>query len=794
MRLLQRGSPIFYLQGFGLIVCSLLTMTWNVQAAPRASLLFDLQADFEQPSAVRVSEKGVVHVLDGVNGRVVKFTPDGQTIGSISAPKGDSLNLPMDLHLYQNQIIVADSGNHRLVIFSSDGEMKRTIPLTKGDQKFEPVPTGLAVVEDVVYWSDRANSTLCSTAIPTGEALKCWGGFGSREGEFRYPFMISTDQDDYLYVVDVLNGRVQIFNHRGRSFGSVARFGVTAKSLLRPNGITLDQSNQMLVSDAYTGRILLFRGRSFTGLLSDETGKPLSFDQPVGIARWQDRLYIVEMAAHRVRVMQVASLEDDRRADRSGAHFTQPTRQDCVTCHLTWSEDYQPEEGEAEPMPPVGSQKMCMSCHHGAVVDSRITLGTGAQHPDYYHPEKQEKFSEIDSRDDSMPKEYPYVEQQIPYCGTCHTPHRFSEEDTGLTQQGENLWMRGENQDSKICRQCHESLFTGSEDEAREKGIHPVSLDLDETVEIGGKEINRLNCESCHAVHGGGEGSTSLVVSNSEVGTLCATCHTRHTAKSLEEAREKGVHPVNIELDEPVTLNNQEITKLDCLSCHSVHGGHKQTASLKLDHANGEICEACHESAMAVLRSDHDLRMSAPDSHNLLQQSPEEAGLCGSCHSMHQNKEKDPMLSVAGLSPKDTKQSHIARDRLCQNCHHDPGIGKRRVVGDYTHPYQDLVMRSDPDSMPLLDETEQVVESGEIACITCHDPHIWSPWESEMSVKDAHIGIEDTDRDGTIMNSFLRKKSLKESFCVECHGIETRLKYKYYHDQRSRPERAEYLR
>ncbi|MCG7994896.1 MAG: NHL repeat-containing protein [Candidatus Thiodiazotropha taylori] len=794
MRLIQTVIPRPFVHGFGLLFCALLAIPGRGEADIRASLLFDLQADFEQPSAVEVSDTGMVYVLDGVNGRVVKFTPEGELNGSLSMPEGESLNLPMDLTLYRNQIIVADSSNHRLVIFSTDGEVLTIIPLAKGDQKFDPVPTGLDVIDGVVYWSDRANSTLCSTALSTGAQLKCWGGFGTREGEFRYPFMISADQDDYLHVVDVLNGRVQIFNQRGRSFGSVSRFGVTEESLLRPNGISLEKNNQMLVSDAYSGRILLFRGRSFSGLLTNQSGKAMRFERPVGIARWQDRVYVVEMAAHRVRVMQVDSLEIGEEGSQDGAHFTQPTRQDCVTCHLTWSEDYQPEQGEGEPMPPVGSHQMCMSCHHGAVIDSRVMLGTGAQHPDYYHPEKREMFADIESRDDSMPEEFPYVEQHIPYCGTCHTPHRFSEEDTGFTQPGKNVWMRSDNLESEICRQCHESLFTETEDEARKKGIHPVSLDLDETIEIKGRKLNRLTCESCHAVHGGGEGSASLIVSDDEIATLCAACHTRHSAESLEEAREKGVHPLNIELDEPVKIGNQEVVKIDCLSCHSVHAGHKQTASLKLDHSNGEICEACHESAMAVLNGDHDLRMSAPDSQNVIQQSPQQAGVCGSCHSMHRNKEKTPMLSVGGSVSKDVKLSHIERDRLCQSCHHDPGIGKQRMVDDYTHPHQDLVMRSDPDSMPLLDETEQVVEIGEIACITCHDPHVWSIWESEMRKLKSHTGTDDTAQDGTILNSFLRQEHLKQSFCVECHGIETRLKYKYYHDQRGRPGRAEYLR
>ncbi|MCG7908692.1 MAG: hypothetical protein JAY82_02845, partial [Candidatus Thiodiazotropha taylori] len=132
MRLIQTVIPRLFVHGFGLLFCALLAIPGRGEADIRASLLFDLQADFEQPSAVEVSDTGMVYVLDGVNGRVVKFTPEGELNGSLSMPEGESLNLPMDLTLYRNQIIVADSSNHRLVIFSTDGEVLTIIPLAKG--------------------------------------------------------------------------------------------------------------------------------------------------------------------------------------------------------------------------------------------------------------------------------------------------------------------------------------------------------------------------------------------------------------------------------------------------------------------------------------------------------------------------------------------------------------------------------------------------------------------------------------------------------------------------------------
>lgn len=776
------------------LLLSLLLLSWNAIADINTRHLFDLQAEFNHPSAVRVSDDGTAYVLDGVNGRVVMFSPKGKQLDIFTSAEGDPLNLPMDLYINGNEIIVADSGNHRLVLFSSNGHFKRSIVLSKGAQDADPTPTGLTLIDDLVYWSDRANSRICSTALSNGELIRCWGGFGAQEGEFRYPFMMTTDRDNYLYIVDVLNGRIQVFNERGRSFGAVSRFGVTDNSLLRPNGISLEQYEEMLVSDSYTGRILIFRGRSFVGLLKDENGEDLIFDQPVGITRWRDRVYIVEMAQQRVQVLQLDQSSEMAKHEQPATYFSKPTRQDCVTCHLSWAEDFQESAGHTGPMPAVGSKKMCISCHHGAVIDSRRSLGQGEQHPDYDHPQKDHYFEDIENREDGLPDDYPFVTGKIPYCGTCHTPHRFGDEETGLTQHRENLWMRDSNRDSEFCRQCHESLYAEGAEKAREMGIHPVSIDLEEAVEINGVKLSRLNCESCHKVHGGGQGSALLVVSNQQIGELCAACHTRHHAASLEEAHQKGIHPVNIELREPVTIQDRELSKLDCLSCHAVHAGHKQTPSLIEDHLEGKLCESCHQSAMKIVDTDHDLRVTAPESQNLLQERPKQAGLCGSCHSMHRNEAKQPMLSIAGKLPEQSESSHLNRDRLCQNCHHEEGIGKKRVIFDYTHPYQDLVMVSDPAFMPLLDDKEKASETGQIGCITCHDPHLWSAWKSDTVEYHAETKTEQNDKDGSTLNSFLRQKHTKDGFCVECHGLETRIKYKYYHDKRSRPNRADYLK
>ncbi|MGD8910107.1 MAG: cytochrome c3 family protein, partial [Chromatiales bacterium] len=575
--------------------------------------------------------------------------------------------------------------------------------------------------------------------------------------------------------------------------GALERFSVREDGLLRPNGIVIDQERTLMVSDAYSGIILQFTGRSFSGVLRDEKGRALRFNQPVGLARWQNRLYVVEMGDNRVRVFYITTRQSEMRQNAPGAFFSAPVKRDCITCHLSWSDDYAVASGASEPMLPVGSKAMCMSCHHGAVRESRAKLSQGEQHPDYYHPNKAEYFRHLDQRVEPIAEGYPLLINGEPYCGSCHTPHLYDEEDTGLTHGKKNAWMRNTTDESGLCKDCHESLFADSKEIARKAGKHPVAIDLDEPVLIGGSEIEKVECRSCHRAHGGGEGSASLVVAGREMAGLCASCHPGQHAESLDEARRKGVHPVNVDLEERVTIEEKEITRLDCLSCHSVHGGVPQTPSLVMESYGGGLCEQCHDAETKVTDTPHDLRTGENESKNRLDETPKQAGLCGSCHSMHRVKDELPYLFVGARLPGSEGSSHLTRDRLCQSCHQEGAGGEKHVVTAFTHPYRDLVMRSDSEIMPLLDKNEQVDEGGQIACITCHNPHVWSSRRDEKPYREKPEGALD-DHEGTVLDSFLRPERAEGGFCVECHGLEVRIKYKYYHDKRSRPERAKYLK
>ena len=1120
----------------------------------------------QQPSAVAVSDTGDIYVLDGVTNQIVVFSDSGKLLRRIHIPT----KLPMDLLIADNKIMLADTGNHRLLVLSLAGQLLQTITLpavanTKNMQKKGGVgissvasnkaePTGISYQKDTIYWSDRRNQRVCKTTLTKLELgnnddkqTNCWGNYGKADNQFRYPFMIASDKDNYLYVVDVLNARIQIFNYRGKFFGTISGFGLSSGTLFRPNGITIDESGNLFVSDSYKGTISSFKGRKFTGKLLNSHAEILKLGQIIGLHYKDNKLYIAEAgnSADRTkngRVLVFQLKQTTAKPDAltsSNKDLAKTSRQDCVMCHIEWGNN---KNAITNPkLPPVAEQKMCLSCHHGAVIDSRLSIMQGGQHPDYHHPvPDKDKTSQ---RKTPINKNLPILDGDTPYCGSCHTPHATHENETGIHPAHQNSWMREDNSQGKLCESCHQDhkweinkaginhpvgihlqkpphkgdtgytsniklhkglpktllnlggktankqamsceschlvhgskgkslllekknelcsdchakqtsvskksahkkgihpvnvkpknkmtlkhkkvekvecqschdvhggmlnsallhtaktpdercedchsrQYSSNKKQAHSKGIHPIHEKLDKTVKLAGKAIKQVECQSCHSVHDGIKNTSALVINEKQLcitcharqnnqgrkearkkgvhplnlklkktvkiaaksihsveckschsvhngkkntaslaiyeKQLCATCHARQNnkgrkdarrkgvhpvnlklkknviiagkniqrlecqschsvhkgkkytpslvqnekqlcanchpaqtannkqqahkkgihpvnftlkqalkfnnktirkiecqtchslhngkentpslvkkdanqlcischpgqhANSIKQARRKGVHPVNIKLDKAVSIAGKKVKTLQCLSCHSVHHGKPNTPALVEEHNNGQLCKNCHQSESAVIYSDHNMQRTAKKSHNLNKQSPTDAGVCGSCHSMHKApKGADRLFVGSGIGSLAKKV--LKRDRSCFACHRDKGIAHEKQVKHYTHPQRDLVLKSNSKQFPLVDQYGNNKINGQIACITCHNPHRWMPAGGK------HSAIrKGQNEEGNVLNSFLNAKSPQGMFCVNCHGIESQIRFKYYHDKRGRPGHAGYIR
>ena len=128
-------------------------------------------------------------------------------------------------------------------------------------------------------------------AAPAGAAfgpVQEWGGFGSAQGEFKFPSGVAVDQGGNVYVADQLNHRIQKFTAAGEFVDDWGGLGSGDGEFIRPIGVAVDSSGIVYVTDSGNHRVQRF---SSSGVFLGAWGSPWgtsgaapSFHTPTSIA------------------------------------------------------------------------------------------------------------------------------------------------------------------------------------------------------------------------------------------------------------------------------------------------------------------------------------------------------------------------------------------------------------------------------------------------------------------------------------------------------------------------------
>jgi DNA-binding beta-propeller fold protein YncE len=138
-----------------------------------------------------------------------------------------------------------------------------------------------------------------------GKRLWSKGSMGRNREEFRFPFMLDLDKDGNIYVVEVINTRVQVLAPDGSHVRFIGDWGIEPGQFFRPKGIAVSEQNEVYVSDSYLGVIQVFsREGPFLGVVGDAAGNLLKFTTPVGITIEGNRLFVIEMWKNRLLVLE----------------------------------------------------------------------------------------------------------------------------------------------------------------------------------------------------------------------------------------------------------------------------------------------------------------------------------------------------------------------------------------------------------------------------------------------------------------------------------------------------------
>lgn len=224
--------------------------------------------DLNEPWGIVVSDDHL-YVADTWNHRVQKFTLDGDWVGSfgrsgsvVDEPDTGGLGLffgPRDLLLLPNGLLlVTDTGNHRLQLLDRDGNFLRAIGQfgTRPGEFNEPVglalgPDGTIAVMDT--WNGRIQQ-FTADLFPINEwTVNAWAGQSINNKPYA-----AIDSEGRLYVTDPEGYRILIFDQMGNYLGRFGQFGADADRFGLPNGIAIDNQNNLYIADAGNNRIMRY--------------------------------------------------------------------------------------------------------------------------------------------------------------------------------------------------------------------------------------------------------------------------------------------------------------------------------------------------------------------------------------------------------------------------------------------------------------------------------------------------------------------------------------------------------
>ena len=279
--------------------------------------LFEITDNLNQPSDVAVSKDGRIYVVNGVNNQIRIFNNDGKFVsafGTEGAANGEFRNpLGIDIDKSGN-VFVADSGNHRIQKFDSKGQFLAEITLpSKSNHPADPTDVAVDDSRQRCYIADNDNHSILVYDLDSLKLTQTYGGPGTDKGAFRYPFLMALDKQKKLYIVDVINTRVQVLDPGGRVVAVIGGWGVEKGEFFRPKGVAIGKKGRVYVSDSYLGVIQIFdAGGPFYAVLGNpKTGKVKKFKTPAGLfVDNLNRLYVVEMLANKVSVYQIIDVKE----------------------------------------------------------------------------------------------------------------------------------------------------------------------------------------------------------------------------------------------------------------------------------------------------------------------------------------------------------------------------------------------------------------------------------------------------------------------------------------------------
>lgn len=210
------------------------------------------------------ASSSALYVVDADRGLVVKFSLQGEYVGTLGAksgfqalgtePKEGDLVKPCGVAVDKEEnIYILDSGFKGVHKFDKDGKfLLRWDSSSLGGAGFGS-PSGIATAPDgSIYVVDKDRCRVYKFNA-SGQRITEWGEPGIYEKAFKGPLDLCVDNQGYVYVADTENNKVQKFEGNGGY-----RNYFPADKGIRPIALAVDATGDVYVADETSSTILKY--------------------------------------------------------------------------------------------------------------------------------------------------------------------------------------------------------------------------------------------------------------------------------------------------------------------------------------------------------------------------------------------------------------------------------------------------------------------------------------------------------------------------------------------------------
>ncbi len=219
-----------------------------------------------KPTGVAFDGKGLIYAGDDRSCKVYVVNSENKVLKVLDLSSDVKSVGAFAIDKKLEHLIVPDANSHKVAIFSLDGKLLYSFGKKGGQDGEFNYPVGAALdSKGNIYISDSFNARV-QCFSPEGVFISKFGMRGDGVGDFGIIKGLALDSEDHIYVVDARYSRMQVFNSKGEVLISIgAPYSqsqgetVVAGGFLLPQGIFIDAHDRIYVADMGNRRLQIFQ-------------------------------------------------------------------------------------------------------------------------------------------------------------------------------------------------------------------------------------------------------------------------------------------------------------------------------------------------------------------------------------------------------------------------------------------------------------------------------------------------------------------------------------------------------